>query len=71
MDIEREIYLGFVLDRRSERVMIVASSSGGMEIEEIAEAEPDSIIRSTVDPGVGMQDFRPARSPSASAWTMR
>jgi malate-CoA ligase subunit beta len=38
--------------------MIVASSSGGMEIEEIAEAEPDSIIRATVDPGVGMQDFQ-------------
>ncbi|MCA1405027.1 malate--CoA ligase subunit beta [Ensifer sp. IC3342] len=58
MDIEREIYLGFVLDRKSERIMIVASSSGGMEIEEIAEAEPDSIIRATVDPGVGMQDFQ-------------
>jgi malate-CoA ligase subunit beta len=57
MDIDREIYLGFVLDRKSERIMIVASSSGGMEIEEIAEAEPDSIIRATVDPGVGMADF--------------
>ncbi|MCA2380066.1 malate--CoA ligase subunit beta [Agrobacterium genomosp. 3 str. RTP8] len=57
MDIEREIYLGFVLDRKSERIMIVASSSGGMEIEEIAEADPASIIRTTIDPGVGLQDF--------------
>ena len=39
--IKREIYLGFVLDRKSERVMVVASSAGGMEIEEIAEREPE------------------------------
>ncbi|QPC90193.1 malate--CoA ligase subunit beta [Mesorhizobium sp. INR15] len=58
VDIVQEIYLAFVLDRKSERVMIVASGSGGMEIEEIAENEPDSIIRATVDPGAGMQDFQ-------------
>jgi len=38
--IKREIYLGLVLDRKSERVMVVASSAGGMEIEEIAERQP-------------------------------
>ncbi len=58
VDIDREIYIAFVLDRKEERVMIVASGSGGMEIEEIAEREPDSIIRATVDPGVGMQKFQ-------------
>jgi malate-CoA ligase subunit beta len=58
MEIAREIYLGFVLDRKEERVMIVASGSGGMEIEEIAEREPDSIIRAVVDPGAGMMDFQ-------------
>lgn len=58
MDIAREIYLGFVLDRKEERVMIVASGSGGMEIEEIAEREPDSIIRAVVDPGAGMMEFQ-------------
>ena len=58
VDILREIYLGFVLDRKAERVMIVASGSGGMEIEEIAEREPDSIIRATVDPGTGMQEYQ-------------
>ncbi|MCA1493079.1 malate--CoA ligase subunit beta [Sinorhizobium alkalisoli] len=58
VDIRQELYLGIVLDRKSERVMIVASASGGMEIEEIAEKQPDSIIRAVVDPGVGMQDFQ-------------
>ncbi len=58
VDIVRELYLGFVLDRKEERVMIVASGSGGMEIEEIAEKEPDSIIRAVVDPGAGMMEFQ-------------
>ena len=56
--IDREIYLGFVLDRSSQRVMIVASSEGGMEIEEISAERPDSIVRSTVEPAVGLQDFQ-------------
>jgi succinyl-CoA synthetase beta subunit len=55
---EREIYLGFVLDRTSQRVMIVASSEGGMEIEEISENRPESIVRSTVEPAVGLQEFQ-------------
>ncbi|MCR9060681.1 MAG: ADP-forming succinate--CoA ligase subunit beta, partial [Rhodobacteraceae bacterium] len=56
--IEREIYLGFVLDRSSQRVMIVASSEGGMEIEEISSTRPESIVRSTVEPAVGLQEFQ-------------
>jgi malate-CoA ligase subunit beta len=56
--IKQELYLGFVLDRKSERVMVVASASGGMEIEEIAEKTPDTIIRSVVEPAVGMQAFQ-------------
>ena len=56
--IVQELYLGFVLDRKEERIMIVASSSGGMEIEEISDSEPDSLIRCSVDPGLGMQDFQ-------------
>ncbi len=56
--IQREIYLGFVLDRKSERVMVVASSEGGMEIEEIAKERPDSILRTSVEPAVGMQAFQ-------------
>ena len=56
--IDREIYLGFVLDRSSQRVMVDASREGGMEIEEISEERPDSIVRSTVDPAVGLLDFQ-------------
>jgi malate-CoA ligase subunit beta len=56
--IDREIYLGFVLDRKSERVMIVASAQGGMEIEEISEKSPEAIIRSTVEPAVGLTAFQ-------------
>jgi len=58
VEIETELYLGFVLDRSSERIMVVGSSSGGMEIEEIAESEPNSIIRSVVDPAVGLSEFQ-------------
>ncbi len=54
----REFYLGFVLDRVSERIMVVASSAGGMEIEEIAQAKPDSLVRAVVEPAVGMQAFQ-------------
>lgn len=56
--IEREFYLGFVMDRSSQRVMIVASAEGGMEIEEISAEKPESIVRSTVEPAVGLQDFQ-------------
>ena len=54
----REIYLGFVLDRTSQRVMIVASAEGGMEIEDISAQKPESIVRSTVEPAVGLRDFQ-------------
>ena len=56
--IARELYLGFVLDRKSERVMVVASSAGGMEIEDIALSQPASLIRVSVEPAVGMQAFQ-------------
>jgi len=52
-----EFYLGFVLDRKSERIMVVASAAGGMEIEEISHEQPDSMIRLSVEPAVGMQPF--------------
>jgi succinyl-CoA synthetase beta subunit len=57
-DIAREIYLGFVLDRKSERIMIVASGHGGMEIEDLAETDPDSLVRMIVDPAVGLAEFQ-------------
>jgi malate-CoA ligase subunit beta len=54
----REIYLGLVLDRKSERVMVVASSAGGMEVEDIARERPETLIRASVEPAVGMQAFQ-------------
>ncbi len=58
VSIAQEIYLGFVLDRTSQRIMIVASSEGGMEIEEISAEKPDSIVRATIDPAVGLVDYQ-------------
>jgi malate-CoA ligase subunit beta len=56
--IERELYIGLVLDRKSERIMLVAHPHGGMEIEEIAHSEPETILRQTMEPAVGMQGFQ-------------
>ena len=57
-DIAREMYLGFVLDRKSERIMIVASAHGGIEIEDLAGSDPDSLRRMTIDPAVGLAEFQ-------------
>ncbi len=57
-DIDREFYLSFVMDRGAERIVVVASAAGGMDIEEISHKEPDSILRVAVDPAVGMQAFQ-------------
>jgi succinyl-CoA synthetase beta subunit len=56
--IERELYIGFVLDRKTERIMLVAHPHGGMEIEEIAQREPETILRQVMEPAVGMQSFQ-------------
>jgi succinyl-CoA synthetase beta subunit len=58
VDIDREIYLGFVLDRSTERIMLVASAAGGMEIEEIIDKSPESLIRVVIEPAVGLQAFQ-------------
>jgi malate-CoA ligase subunit beta len=55
---ERELYLGFVLDRKIERIRVIASAEGGMEIEEIAHTKPDSIMQIEVEPAVGLQPFQ-------------
>jgi succinyl-CoA synthetase beta subunit len=57
-DIAQELYLGFVLDRKSERIMIVASAHGGMEIEDLAHEDPDSLVRSVIDPAVGLAEYQ-------------
>ncbi len=57
-EIAKEFYLGLVLDRKSERLMVVASAAGGMEIEDISHDRPETLIRLSVDPAVGMQPFQ-------------
>jgi|TARA_B110000881_G_scaffold217581_1_gene235328 succinyl-CoA synthetase beta subunit len=56
--IAAEIYLSLVLDRCSERIMIVASAAGGMDIEEVAKNNPEAIININVEPAVGIQKFQ-------------
>src|SRR5271155_5017294 len=54
----RALYLGFVLDRKIERIRIIASAEGGMEIEELAAGRPENILQQQVDPAVGLQGFQ-------------
>ncbi len=56
--IERELYFAMVLDRESEQIVVVASTEGGMEIEEVAQEHPDKLWRQIVDPAIGLLDFQ-------------
>ena len=56
--IDRELYLGLVLDRASGKIVFMASQSGGMEIEEVAHATPELIYKEYVDPAVGFQPYQ-------------
>ena len=57
-DIKKEFYLGLVFDRSTESIMVVASSEGGMSVEEIAEEKPESLIKTRIEAAVGMQSFQ-------------
>ncbi len=57
-NIDREIYLAFVLDRANESVTVVASAEGGMEIEQLAVEKPESIVKVSIEAAVGMQPFQ-------------
>jgi len=57
-EIDKEIYLGLVFDRGSECIMVVASTAGGMSVEEISREKPETIIRSKIEVSVGMQGFQ-------------
>ena len=56
--IEKELYLGLVFDRGSDCIMVVASTEGGMSVEEISQKKPETIIRSKIEVAVGMQEFQ-------------
>jgi succinyl-CoA synthetase beta subunit len=55
-DIKKEYYVGIVTDRATQRVCVMASSEGGMDVEEVAEATPEKILKVFVDPATGLTD---------------
>ena len=57
-NIEREYYIGLVIDRATRRITLVASAEGGMDIEEVARNTPERIFREVIDPAVGLLDFQ-------------
>ncbi len=58
LDLDKEYYLGLTLDRAKGRLVLMASSEGGIEIEEVAARAPEKIMRETIDPAVGIQAFQ-------------
>lgn len=57
-NISRELYLGAVIDRASQRVVIMASTEGGMEIEKVAAETPEKILKATINPLTGLQSYQ-------------
>nr|WP_017554453.1 ADP-forming succinate--CoA ligase subunit beta [Heyndrickxia coagulans] len=60
-DIQKEYYVGLVLDRATSRVVLMASEEGGTEIEEVAAKTPEKIFKETIDPAVGLLPFQARR----------
>jgi succinyl-CoA synthetase beta subunit len=58
LPIERELYLGIVLDRQTGNLIFMASAAGGMEIEEVAAHTPEAILKEPIDPGIGLQPYQ-------------
>jgi succinyl-CoA synthetase beta subunit len=58
LPIDKEFYLGVVLDRASGRPVFMASAAGGMDIEEVAARAPEQILKETIDPAVGFRSFQ-------------
>jgi len=56
--VAREIYLGMLVDRSQERITLMASRSGGMNIETVAASDPDAIVTEVINPAVGLQDYQ-------------
>ncbi len=61
LDIQRELYLGMLVDRASRRIAVIASSAGGMDIETVAANQPERIFRLTINPVLGLQDYQSRR----------
>src|SRR5437763_7508885 len=58
LPIDRELYLGIVLDRAQGKNVFMASAAGGMDIEEVAATSPEKILKETLEPGAGLQSFQ-------------
>jgi len=58
LEIEKELYLGMVLDRETSSLVIIASEEGGVEIEVVAKEKPEKILKEHIDPKVGLQPFQ-------------
>jgi succinyl-CoA synthetase beta subunit len=58
LPIERELYLGLLLDRQTSKLVFMASAAGGMDIEEVAAKTPEKIHKETIEPAVGLQPFQ-------------
>ncbi|MCG2104205.1 ADP-forming succinate--CoA ligase subunit beta [Staphylococcus epidermidis] len=60
-DIQKEYYVGFVIDRATDKVTLMASEEGGTEIEEVAAQTPEKIFKETIDPVVGLSPYQARR----------
>ena len=58
LEIEKELYLGMVIDRETSRLVVIASEEGGVEIEVVAAESPEKIVKEFIDPGTGMHAFQ-------------
>ena len=58
LPIEKELYLGIVIDRAEGKPVFMASAAGGMEIEQVAAENPDAILKEYIDPGMGLEAFQ-------------
>jgi len=67
LKIERELYLAMALDRAQSRVTVICCTEGGVEIEEVAEKQPEKILRETIDPVIGLAAFQCRRIALALA----
>ncbi len=62
IDIQREIYIGFVIDRAAKRPVLIASAAGGVEIETVAAETPEKILTEVIDPALGLCDYQVRRA---------
>src|SRR5262249_45567588 len=58
LPIDKELYLGVVMDRSEARPVFMASAAGGMEIEQVAAERPEAILKEHIDPGMGLEPFQ-------------